>query len=211
MAIKGQTAVLSVATAVSGGALAITAATSANPVVLTVTNTFVAGDLGVVQAVVGETQLNNRAFIITAPSGSVATLKGEDGSSYGTYVSGGTIQKYTMTALAQVTDVKGFDGQASEIDTTHLLSTAKEFVEGLQDFGNVNVGVFLANADAGQTFLRKIKSSAALTAFSLSLSDGTVAAFMAFVKQFAFDGVKPDGAVSGTIVLRVSGQPAWFA
>lgn len=211
MAIKGQTAVLSVGSALSGTALSVTGATAASPVVLTATNTFAAGDLIVAEAFVGPTNLNGRAFIGSPVTGTSVTLKGEDGSANPAYVSGGTLQKYTTTAIAQITGIKGFDGQASEIDTTHLQSSAKEFLLGLQDFGNVTVDCFLVNADAGQTFLRKIKASATPTPFSITLADGSVAAFMALVKSFSFDGVKPEGAITGSITLRVTNAPAWFA
>lgn len=211
IAVKGQGATVAVGSALSGTALAVTAATAASPVACTVTNTFANGDLIVAQAFVGPTNLNNRAFIAAAVSGSAASLKGEDGTANAAYVSGGTLQKYTTTQIANVTGVKGFDGQGAEIDVTHLLSGAKEFQLGLQDFGNVTLDVLLINADAGQIYLRKIKASATATPFTITLSDGTVAAFMAFVKAFSFDGVKPDGAVTGSITLRVTNAPAFFS
>lgn len=211
VAVKGQGAVLSVGSALSGAALAVTAATNASPGVLTVANTFTAGDLVQAQAFVGITQLNNRAFIASPVSGSSATLKGEDTTGYGAYVSGGTLQKYTTIDVANVTGVKGFDGTSSEIDVTHLLSAAKEFQLGLEDFGNLTVDVLLINADAAQIYLRKLKSLAQSAPFKCTLVDGTVAAFMAFVKAFSFDGVKPDGAVTGEVTLRITNRPAWFS
>lgn len=211
VAVKGQGATIAVGSAVSGAALAITALTAASPVVATVTNTFTTGDLVTAAAIVGPQNLNNRAFIAAPVSGTTATLKGEDGSANASYVSGGTLQKWTQTQIANVTGVKGFDGQGAEIDVTHLLSGAKEFQMGLQDFGSVTLDCLLINADTGQIYLRKIKASATAAPFAITLSDGTVAAFMAFVKGFSFDGVKPDGAVTGSITLRVTNQPAWFA
>jgi hypothetical protein len=138
-------------------------------------------------------------------------LKGVDSTLYGAYVSGGTVQGYTMELIANVNDVKGFDGQPSEIDITNLQSLAKEWLLGLQDFGTVTITCFLLNSDAGQAQLRSIKQQQIAWPFSLQLADGTIAAFMAFVKQFGFEGVKPEGAVGGTITLRVTNAPAWFA
>ena len=86
VAVKAQGSTLAVGSAVSGGALAITALTAASPVVATVTNTFVTGDLVVAAAILGPQNLNNRAFIVAPVSGTSATLKGEDGSSNATYV-----------------------------------------------------------------------------------------------------------------------------
>lgn len=211
-ALKGQGAILAVGTATNGAAVNVTAATKASPCVLTTAaNTFTAGEIGVVTGVLGMTQLNNRAFVMNPVTGTSATLKGEDSTNYTTYASGGSVQGYTMTQLASITDVKGFDGQASEIDVTNLASAAKEILLGLEDFGNVTVGCFLQNADAGQAYLRTAKSQQLIVPYSLTLSDGTIAAFMAAVRQFTFDGVKPDGAVSGVITLRVTNRPSWFA
>lgn len=211
MAIKGQGAILSVATAVLAAAATITAATNANPVVCTATNTFTAGEVVSITGVVGMTDINNRAFVVTAPSGAAFSLKGVDGTAFGVYASGGSAQGWTMTALSQPTELSGFDGQSSEIDVTHLQSIAKEILLGLQDFGNVTLKLWLLSGDAGQAYLRTIKASQAITPFSLKLSDGTVSAFMAGVKQFSFDGVKPDGAVGISCTLRVTNAPAWFA
>jgi len=211
VAVKGQGAILAAGLATSGSALNITGASQASPGVLTVTNALSAGAVGVVAGISGMSQLNNRAFTLSPVTGTTATLKGEDTTNDTAYVSGGTLQAYTMTQIANVTGIKGFDGQASEIDTTHLLSSAKEFQLGLQDFGNVTVDVLLINADAGQIGLRKLKASATAAPFTITLADGTVATFMAFVKEFSFDGVKPDGAVTGEITLRVTNAPAWFA
>jgi hypothetical protein len=123
------------------------------------------------------------------------------------------VQGYTMEAVANVADIKGFQGQPSEIDVTNLQSVAKEWLLGLQDFGTVDITAWLmsGSTDPGQAMLRTIKSTQTAWPFSIQLSDGTVAAFMAFVKQFGFEGVKPEGAVGAPIVLRVTNKPAWFA
>lgn len=212
-AIKGAGAILSVATATAGAATTITAATAANPVVLTDTNTYSAGVVGVITGVVGMTQLNNRAFVGSPVTGTSITLKGVDGTLYSAYTSGGSFQSYTMAVVGNVADIKGYQGQPSEIDITNLASLAKEFVLGLQDFGTVDITCFLASAasDPGQVQLRVLKQTQTAYPFTLQLADGTITAFMAFVKQFGFEGVKPEGAVGSPIVLRVTNAPAWFA
>ena len=208
-ATKGQGAQLNVATA-QGSNITITAVSAANPVVVTAVNTLSNGDIVTITGLVGPTNLNNRAFKVSAVSGSVFTLTGENGAGNVAYVSGGIANKQTMTAVGYINSITGFDGKAAEIDTTNLQSQAKEFQMGLQDFGNCTLGMFQLS-DAGQTQLRLSKSGQALTAFSLALSDGTVAAFLAFVVQYTFSGVKPDGAVENSVVLRVTNAPAWFA
>jgi hypothetical protein len=210
MAQKGQGAVLSVATA-AGTNITITGITKANPAVVTATNTLSNGDIVTITGVVGMTEVNNRAFVATAVSGTTFTLKGVDSTNYTTYGSGGVANKQTMTAISQPTQVTGFSGQSSEIDVTHLQSLAKEFQLGLQDFGTVDMRVWLVNSDTGQQKLRSLKEQAASAAFSIVLASGDTAVFMALVKQFSFDGVQPDGAVGGNVSLRITNAPAWFA
>lgn len=212
MAIKSQGALLAVSSA-SAATKPITAATNALPVQLTVTgHGYTQGQIIFVAAgsVVGMTQINGRAFVVDTPATNTFNLKGIDGTNYGVWASGGTTSLQTMTPLGQLTNVTGFDGTAAEIDTTNLQSVAKEYLIGLQDFGNVSLTVFL-QSDAGQTLLRAIKRSAAATAMSITLSDGSISAFVAFCKQFTFDASGPDTAAKSNVSLRVTGEPSWFA
>jgi len=211
MAIKSQNTAIAVSTA-TASAKTITAATAANPVVVTSSaHGLTAGTIVVITGVVGMIQLNNRSFVVANPATNTFELKGIDGTSYTTYTSGGSATPQTMTAVGEVTSADGFDGQASEIDTTNLLSTAKEFLLGLQDFGGVNLGLFMKNTDTGQQKMRSLKTSASTGTFSITLSNGEIAAFQALVKQFSFQGITPDGAVTAQSALRVTGEPSWFA
>ena len=215
-AIKGAGAILNIASAVNGAATTITGITNASPGVVTTANSFTNGEIIVIAGVVGLTGVNNRAFVASAVSGSAFTMKGVDTTNtsvYGTYTSGGTAQGYSMELIGQVMDIKGLQGQPSEIDITNLQSLAKEFVLGLQDFGTLDLQVLLASGstDPGQAMLRTIKQNQTLWPFSLQLADGLVMAFQAYVKQFGIEGVKPEGAVTSPIVLRLSNAPAWFA
>lgn len=211
MAIKGQGAVLSVATA-AGSPKVVTGITSTYPPVVSSTaHGFSNGDVVVGADVVGTTEVNNRAFIVSGSATDSFHLKGVDGADYGAYVSGGTFTKQTMTPVSQPTQLQGFDGQAGEIDVTHLQSKAKENTPGLQDWGQATFRVWLVNSDAGQRRIRSLKASQAIAAWSLTLSNGEEAAFTAWVKQFSFDGVQPDGAVGGNVTLRITGDVAWFS
>jgi hypothetical protein len=212
MALKSQTTALAVSSA-AAATKPITAATAALPVQITVTaHGYLQGQIIQIGAgsVVGMTQLNGRAFVVDTPAANTFNLKGVDGTNYGAYVSGGTTSLQTMQPVGQIVSAVGFDGTAAEIDTTNLSSVAKEYLIGLQDFGNVTLVAWL-QSDAGQTLLRSIKASAAATPMSITLSDGSIAAFVAFCKQFSFDASGPDTALKANIGLRVTGAPAWFA
>lgn len=209
-AIKGQGAILNVSTA-QASATTITAVTAASPVVVTATNTYANGDIINISGLVGPTNLNNRSFVAAAVSGSVFTLKGEDGTGNSAWVSGGSGFKQTMALVGQVNSIAAFDGKAAEIDVTSLQSVAKEFSMGLQDEGNVTLGLFQLAGDVGQIQMRKARTTQALTTFSLALSDGSVAAFQGFVMQYTVDGIKPDGAVGNSVVIRVTNGRTFFA
>jgi hypothetical protein len=214
MAMKSQTTNLAVSTA-SAATKTITGITSASPCVVSSTaHGYLQGQIVTISGVVGMPQINPTGsfgvYVVDSPAANTFNLKGIDATSYGSYVSGGVASLQTMASVGAVTNLTGFDGTASEIDVTNLLSTAKEFLIGLQDFGNVTLSIFLAT-DAGQARLRAIKTSAAVTAFTIALSDGTVSAFAALCKQFSFDAGGPDNAVKGNVTLRVTGAPSWFA
>lgn len=214
-AIKSQGATLKVSTA-TAAADNISGITKASPGVVSATAHGIAsGSIVTIESVVGMVEVNDRAYVAyndasPTPTGTFQ-LKGVDTSAYTTYGSGGTATAHTMTEIGQVTSVEGFNGQSTEIDSTHLRSTAKEFMIGLQDFGTVTLGVTLYQGDAGQAKLRSLKATAAIGTFSITLSDGYIAAFRGFVQSFSFGGVTPDGVVTGQVQIRVSGEPAWFA
>lgn len=211
MATKSQGLILRVSTA-SLTADNITGITAASPPVLTVTAHGIAnGAIVAVAAVGGMTQLNNRAFVVANQATNTVELKGIDATGYTAYTSGGTLTEHTMTAVGEIRSVpEGFNGSAAEIDSTHLLSSAMEFEQGLQDFGTVTLELNLVT-DAGQARLRAVKEAQLKVPFSITLSDGRVTAFMAFVQTFSFSAAGPATMVNGSATLRVSNAPAWFA
>lgn len=210
MAIKSQGALVRVSTA-AAAAKVITGITAANPPVVTSTaHGLTAGTIIVITGVVGMDEVNNRAFVVASPLTNSFELKGVDGAAYTAYGSGGSATPQTMTDVAEVVSANGFDGQADEVDTTHLRSRAKEYLIGLQDFGNVQLEVNLVPSDTGQKKCRSLKAAAAAGVFSITLSSGEIAAFMALVKSFPFTNNTND-KVSGSMSLRVTGEPSYFA
>jgi hypothetical protein len=213
MAQKTQGAFLSVSST-EAVAKTITAATAASPVQVTsAAHGYANGAIIRIASVVGMVELNNRAFVVANQAANTLELKGVDGLGYSTYSSAGSMFLQTMLEVGECRAVgPGFDGEAQEIDVTHLRSSAKEYLLGMQDPGNVAVKVWIpTGGNAAQARLRKLKETAAQAAFSLTLASGEVAAFMALVKSFTFDELTPDNALSGSINLRVSAAPAWFA
>lgn len=102
----------------------------------------------------------------------------------------------------------GFDGEASDIDITTLASTAKEFRQGLQDFGNFSIELQRDPADVGQIELLSAKAAQATRACTLTLASGDVASFDAYVKSVTTAG-GVDATVTGSANMKVTGVVAW--
>lgn len=213
MAIKSQGLLLRMETS-RAASKPITGLTNANPGVVTASaNAYANGDVIYIANVGGMTSVNGRAFVADSVAVNTFNLKGvntTDTSIYPVYTSGGDSYKVTLASIAEVEGISGFDGEAPEIDVTNLRSIAKEYLLGLQDFGNVTFPIFLANSDTGQTALRSAKESGAAKVFAMTDSAGAVSAFVAYVKSFSFEAQK-DGALRGSVSLRVTSAPAWFA
>ncbi len=92
-------------------ALNITGATKANPCVVTVANSYSAGDWVFITGVSGMTQLNGNYYRLSAVSGTTITLADLNGvaidsTSYGTWTAGGTVQRvYTLPSPYSAADL----------------------------------------------------------------------------------------------------------
>lgn len=120
-------------------------------------------------------------------------------------VSDSGISPLVYTEVKEVVSFQGFDGQASEIDKTHLQSAAKEFLMGLQDFGTFSMNVNHLPADAGQVILRTAKGDRVKRTFRATFSDASTAVFEAFVLSNPLSG-GVDAKVDGSFSLRITGS-----
>lgn len=111
----------------------------------------------------------------------------------------------TYTEVKEITNFTAFDGSASEIDTTHLQSTAKEFLMGLQDFGTLSLDCNHLPDDTGQVAMRTAKANRTIQDFRITLSDTSTAVFQGFVLSNPLSG-GVDAKVDGSFNIRVSGD-----
>lgn len=109
------------------------------------------------------------------------------------------------TAVGEIVSFTGFNGQASEIDTTHLQSTAKEFLMGLQDFGTFDIETSYLPADAGQDKMRTAKGNRDIHYFKATFSDGSFATFAGYVLSGSISG-GVDAKLDGAFSIRISGD-----
>ena len=111
----------------------------------------------------------------------------------------------TYTNIGEVTNIGGFDGQAAEIDTTHLQSTAKEWLMGLQDFGTATLDATYLSGDAGQVLVRAAKASRAIQDFRITFSDASTWTFQGYVLSASLNlGV--DAKVDTSFSIRITGD-----
>lgn len=114
----------------------------------------------------------------------------------------------TYTRIKGFKSFTGFDGQSSEIDTTDLDSTSKEYLLGLRDNGNFNFDLNVNRTDPGQILLEAARASSAMHLFKLTLPDGHVATWNGLVKSTPLQG-GVDAVLTGTVNTRISGDVTW--
>lgn len=132
------------------------------------------------------------------------------------YSQGSIVYFSTSTALSTsitIGEVVGFNGptgQAGTIDVTHLGSTAKEFLMGLRDEGEVTLDINFKPTDAGQVRLRTDRAARSLKKCVIKLNDNTTDAattkliFDAYCIGLAAQG-SVDNALKGTVTIKIAG------
>ncbi len=206
-AISAQGSIFQIGTA-TGGAKTITAATVGNPTVLTsAAHGFANGDVVTIAAIVGTlSSLNGQTLVVTNVTTNTFALQYD--STGLAYTSGGTATPVTWTAIANIKDFTGFDGQATELDKTNLASTAKEFALGLVDPGQFTINVDRDQLDAGQLAIEAARVAGTIKNFKLILPNAKTASFSGYVKKFgAAGGV--DALLKSAIDIRISGAVTW--
>lgn len=111
--------------------------------------------------------------------------------------------------VGKIVGFSGFDGEAADIDITTFASAAKEYCQGLQDFGNISFEVIRDYDDVGQAALLDALDNQAVREMVITLPSGTlnVITFNAYVKSFSSDASNSDDVVRGTVNLKITGEP----
>lgn len=123
----------------------------------------------------------------------------------------GTTMTFDSNAVGGLMSITGIgSGSATEIDITTFASTAKEFTQGLRDFGSISIKLRRNQDDVGQAAMFTAMASQLTKTVVITLPSSTanVATFTAFVQSLSTD-LEADGAVTGTAVLRITGAVAW--
>ena len=207
-AISAQNSTLQVSTG-TGGAKTITAIVVGNPTILTAAaHGFTNGDVVAIAGVTGTDAalLNGQSWVVTNVT--TNTFAVQLNSLAKTLTATGTATPQTYTKVNNFKDYNGFDGKASEIDVTHLESSAKEFRLGLVDNGSFSINVDRDTSDAGQQALEAARVTSTQKTFKLTLPNAKVATFNGFVTQFSLSG-KVDDVLKTPVTIRITGDVTW--
>lgn len=126
---------------------------------------------------------------------------------------------HAMSCIGQVQSFNGPAPTANVIDITHLQSTAKEKLIGLQDSGRVSLGVIFENESSGELLhdaLIRDMTARTVRKFDIKFTDnGSVSAqpgavyFEGYVTGFAITGAV-DNIIRGDITIDVSTGLNWI-
>ena len=209
MAIESQGTKIEMGTG-TGGAKTVSGIALGNPTILTATAHGLAnGDVVTLSAFAGVDAATINAQICVVKNVTTNTFA-VDVDTTGKAITGdaATATPVEWTEIGEVTDFSGPDGTASEIDTTHLQSTAKEFLMGLPDEGTISLSINWAPADTGQLAVKAARKARTKKDFKITYSDKSTASFKGYVMGLSTDAAVDD-KVNGSITLRVTGEVKW--
>lgn len=167
--------------------IAITGATNANPCVITVPSGSVSkGDVFSIASVGGMTELNSTSYIASAVSGGSVTLYGINATGYGTYTSGGYIQRGTFSNFCELTGYDRTGATSPTIAATTICSDSEEYEVGLRGSGTTKIDYNFAPQTTIQLAMTAFDASKALTAVKIALpNSGGARVQLGFVQQLA--------------------------
>lgn len=122
-----------------------------------------------------------------------------------------TTMTFNAVAVGGIKSITGIgSGSATEIDKTTLASTAKEFAQGLRDFGAIEIDLVRDQDDLGQVemFNSMASQSTEVIVITLPSSTANVATFSGFVQSLSTD-IAADGIVTGKAKIRITGSVVW--
>lgn len=195
--------------AAPGGGAVISAMTKASPAVATSTAAPATGE---VVTIAGSdwASVDGKSFAVEQLSPTTFALIGSNTTGEtGVFNIAAEASSATMVNICEAKTFTGFDGQSAEIDVTTLCSEAKEYLVGLQDFGNFNFTANLVPGDPGLDECEAAKADGLARWFRVVLPQNMgMYVFTGFVRQKTITG-GVGAAVDTSVVLRISGEPIY--
>jgi hypothetical protein len=211
MAIESQGTTIEIGTD-TGEAITITAMTLSNPTVLTsVAHGLSNGDIVAAASFAGDdaASINGNEYVVKYVTDDTFAIDLDSTDLTITdNTDAATVTPVEWTEIGEVTDFSGPDGTASEIETTHLGSTAKEFLMGLPDEGSLSLSINWQADDTGQTAVREARAARTEEDFKITYSDASTATFKGYVLGLSSSG-SVDGKIDGSITIRITDAATW--
>ncbi len=196
-----------------GLAKTITAISKAVQAVITGTHDFAAGDLVLLDVIVGMTQLNKVVVRVLSISTTVSFVaEGLDSTNFSTYVSGGTATKIaTFDTFSNVTSFNFPEPAPNKIETTTVHDTVKKQIFGLDEAPEITLALQADPMDAAVSNLRLASLAKATRVFRVTLQTGLVMIFNAYVAGGrGLDGAAGDVA-SASASLSLASNEQFFS
>lgn len=121
---------------------------------------------------------------------------------------GGDESPTVYTAIPQCVNINGPTASANEIDVTNLASSAKEYVTGLVDYGQVTFDLILDRNNAIHSGLKNDLDNNTIRSYQIETPDGVVESFEARVSGLD-QNINTDDAVKASVTLRLTGPSVW--
>lgn len=189
----------------NGTAKNVTAVTKADPAVVTSTaHGLASGSVVKLASLGGMVELNGHEGPVRVLTADTFELVGVDSTAYTTYTTGGTATPVNWLETVEHKSYSRGDAQSSDIDVTTMKSDAKEYRNGLQDFGNFTAEMNYVESEAAQVEMKKSLADSSLRWFKIIKRNGYAAVFQGTVKGFSETG-GVDGSFSGSLSVRISG------
>lgn len=114
--------------------------------------------------------------------------------------------------IAQVVSFTGVDGEAPDIDVTHLGSVSyKEFLVGLPVDGAFNMNLIYDPDDTGQATLKTVSEARSTVEFIVTYPSGHTLTFDAYVKSLDFGKGQVDSRIDRVCNCMIVGEAVFEA
>lgn len=188
----------------------ITAISKASTGVATATNTYVNGDI-VLLEVNGMTEVNNRVVRVSAASGANFSLEGVDTTLFGTFTSG-TSKKITFGASAATfQDINGSGGEAAAIDITTIHDDTTKEIPGVKSALNYSFASLWDPSDAALIELKKADDVKGTRCVQLTFASGAKVFFNCYPTCPLFPTGSSGAPVTSPVTFKVTGPIQAYA
>lgn len=191
----------------------ITGISKASEAVVTAANSLEPGDIVIIDAVVGMSQINGYAVRVKAATESNFTCEGLDSTDFSDYVSGGTFQEVTaFLAFDNLTSFSIPEPEPNYEDYTTIHDLEVQEIPGLDSALTANFNMIADPTSVAVVELRKASKSKTARVFKVVLQTGRVLLVNARPSGGrGFDGANPGAVATASGSLKFVREHIWYA